>query len=162
MRMNVKLLLLCSMVALAGTAHAKGGGDIMKDAYAADQAQITKTVNDICDAVIKKDFDRLTAFHAYGPKFTKFEDDMLARQDAAVGKKAEQDAFAGVKAFDAKVKDLKVDVFGQVAVATFILVYTADTGKEKMAGQDRTTLVFAKDGGVWKIVHEHLSPLKTS
>jgi ketosteroid isomerase-like protein len=149
------------MVALAGAAHAKGGGDIMKDAYADDQAAIGRIPQDICDAGGRKQIDRIESFHAYGAKFTKFEDDGLGRQDAAAGKKGERDAFTTVKTFGARIKELKVDVFGQVAVATFLLDYDVDTGKEKMAGKDRCTMVFAKVGDAWKIVHEHSSPLKS-
>ncbi|MCU1279217.1 MAG: hypothetical protein JWM53_2763 [bacterium] len=158
--MKLALVLSASLM-LAGTAIAKGN-DVMKDAFADDQAKITKLLQEIVDAAQKKELDKLDAFHAYGPKFTKFEDDQLARQDAEAGKKGERDSLAAIKSFHAKVENLKVDVFGAAAVATFILAYDVDTGKEKMAAKDRSTFVFAKDGGTWKIVHEHNSPLKTA
>jgi ketosteroid isomerase-like protein len=144
------VLLLSSSGAVA---LAKGGD-------ADDQAKITKIMQEILDAAQKKELDRLDAFHDYGPKFTKFEDDQLARQDAVAGKKGERDALTGVKSFAAKLENLKVDVFGTAAVVTCILDYSVDTGKEKMTGKDRSTIVFAKEGGAWKIVHEHHSPLK--
>ena len=142
---------LCVSLALCRVAMA-GDSD--------EQAKITKIVSDIVDAAQKKQLDRLDAFHWYGPKFSKFEDDGLGRQDAAAGKKGERDGIMGVKSFNAKVSDLKVDVFGNSAVATMILAYEVDTGKEKAAGKDRATLVFVKEGGAWKIVHEHASPMK--
>lgn len=142
---------LCLSLALSGVVAAS---------EADDQAKVKKTIDEIVDAAQKKQIDRLESFHAYGPKFSKFEDDSLGRQDAAAGKKGERDGITGVKTFNAKVSDLKVDVFGNAAVATMILAYDLDTGKEKMAGKDRTTLVFVKEGGAWKIVHEHSSPLK--
>jgi ketosteroid isomerase-like protein len=148
-------LVLCLV---GSVAFAKG--DLMKDPFADDQAKITKILQDIVVLAGKKDVDKLEAMHAYGPKFTKFEDDQLARQDSDTSKKGERDGLLGVKAFTAKIQDLKVDVFGSAAVATMILDYTVDTGKEKMAGKDRSTMVFAKEGGTWKIVHEHHSPLK--
>src|SRR5205814_8119932 len=95
-------------------------------------AKITTILSDIIDAAQKTHVARLDAFHAYGPKFSKFEDDGLGRQDAAAGKKGEDDAIVAVKSFAAKVNDLKVDVFGSTAVATMILAYDLDTGKEKM------------------------------
>src|SRR4051812_15252100 len=137
-----------------------GLSSVVAASEADDQAKVTKIINEIVDAAQKKQIDRLEAFHDYGPKFSKFEDDGLGRQDAAAGKKGERDGIVGVKAFNAKVSDLKVDVFGNTAVATMILAYDVDTGKEKMAGKDRTTLVFVKEGGAWKIVHEHSSPSK--
>jgi len=144
-------IVLCASLALSGVVAAS---------EADDQAKVTKTINEIIDAAQKKQIDRLESFHAYGPKFSKFEDDSLGRQDAAAGKKGERDGIMGVKSFNAKVSDLKVDVFGNSAVATMILAYEVDTGKEKAAGKDRATLVFVKEGGAWKIVHEHASPMK--
>jgi ketosteroid isomerase-like protein len=149
--MNRLTIGLCALLATAGAAGAKESDD---------QAKIGKILQDIVDAAQKKELDRLDAFHAYGPKFSKFEDDGLGRQDAATGKKGEHDALTGVKAFNAKINDLKVDVFGNTAVATMVLAYDVDTGKEKMSGKDRTTMVFVKETGTWKIVHEHSSPLK--
>jgi hypothetical protein len=140
-------------LSLLGAAHAKGNDPTQ---------EIAKILQDICDAAKKKELDRLDAFHAYGPKFSKFDDDGLGRQDAVVGKKSERDGIGGVKAFVASFDDLKVDVFGTVAVATFILKYDVDTGKEKMAGKDRSTMVFSREGGAWKIVHEHHSPLSAT
>ena len=145
---------LCASLALSSVAWASD---------ADEQTKIGKIVSEIVDAAQKKQLDRLDAFHWYGPKFTKFEDDGLGRQDAAAGKKGERDGLSAVKSFAAKVSDLKVDVFGSAAVATMILAYDIDTGDAKMpkmSGKDRSTLVFAKENGVWKIVHEHHSPLK--
>ena len=142
---------LCVSLALCRVAMA-GDSD--------EQTKITKIVSDIVDAAQKKQLDRRDAFHWYGPKFSKFEDDGLGRQDAAAGKKGEREGLAAVKSFAAKVSDLKVDVFGSAAVATMILAYDVDTGKDKVSGKDRSTLVFAKENGAWKIVHEHHSPLK--
>jgi ketosteroid isomerase-like protein len=149
------LLVLCATPALAD------GKDLMKDPFADEQAKVKKVIDDIVDAVKKKDLDRLDTFHAYTPKFTKFEDDMMGRQDAAASRKGERDGLAALKSFAARIDDLKVDVFGAVAVATFLMRYDADTGKEKMSGADRSTIVFVKDHGAWKIVHEHHSPYKT-
>ena len=129
-------------------------------AQADDRADVAKVVDAIHDAAEKKDVARLESLHAYGPRFTKFEDDGLGRQDANAGKKGERDAFTGVKAVAMHIDDLKIDVFGVAAVATCLLRYSVDVGSEKIAGVDRATIVFVKDGGSWKIVHEHLSPFK--
>jgi ketosteroid isomerase-like protein len=137
-------------------------GAAEKEPAADDQGRIRKILQDICEAARKKELDRLDSFHAYSPRFTKFDDDGLGRQDADAGRKGEREAIAALKSFNARVADVKVDVFGSAAVATFILKYEADTGKEKVSGSDRSTLVFVKDGGTWKIVHEHHSPLKST
>ena len=61
-----------------------------------------------------------------------------------------------------QAQDLKVDVFGNVAVATFILDYGFQNGAERVEKKNRSTLVLVKAQGEWKIVHEHFSPFKAS
>jgi ketosteroid isomerase-like protein len=56
------------------------------------------------------------------------------------------------------VVDLKVDVFGPVAVTTFVMDYAVVTEGERHQLRARGTLVLANDGGEWLIVHEHFSP----
>ena len=152
--MTTQTLLALSIVL---TLSATGHGDAPKRD---DQAKIRKVLDGILASVDKKDSDRLESLHAYTPKFTKFEDDGLGRQDAAAGKKGERDIFTIAKAVWLEFDDVKIDVFGDAAVVTMIMRYRVDTGHEKMDGSDRATLVMANDSGAWKIVHEHLSPLK--
>jgi len=152
--MTTKIALaLVTVLALSATAR----GDAPKSD---DQAKINKVLDGILAAVDKKDIDRLESFHDYTPKFTKFEDDGLGREDAAAGKKGERDIFAIAKALWLEFDDVKIDVFGDAAVVTMLMRYRVDTGHEKMDGSDRATLVMANHAGTWKIVHEHLSPVK--
>src|SRR5207253_1030275 len=102
--------------------------DAVVGQFPEDQAAIAKAIDQIVDAAKKKDIDRLESMHAYGPKFSKFEDDGTDRMDAANGKKGERDGFAALTAFDAHVENLKVDVFGPAAVATFVMKYDATMG----------------------------------
>jgi ketosteroid isomerase-like protein len=138
--------------------------DIVKEMYPDEQKQIEKlVVHDIFDSAKAKDFDRLEAFHLLGPKFTKFDDwEPLTRQDAQTAMKAERDAFSGVSDFNYNILDLKADVFGDVAIATFVADYSMKAGDTPIAAKARSTLVFVKDGGAWKIAHEHFSPFKSN
>ncbi len=54
---------------------------------------------------------------------------------------------------------LEIDVFHNVGIATFILDYSFESAGQVVRRKDRTTLVFVKEAGEWKIVHEHLSPI---
>lgn len=125
-----------------------------------EQREVQKVLDDICDAIVKKDVARLESFHAYDAKFTKFEDDGLGRQDASAGKKGERDIVGAAKSVSVKLDDVKIDVFGSTAIATMLFGYGVDMGQQKVSGTDRITLVFARQGGAWKIVHEHESPFK--
>ena len=57
------------------------------------------------------------------------------------------------------MKDLVVNVFGDVAVATFNGHFVANVHGNPVARDQQSTLVFVKAGGDWKVVHEHFSPL---
>jgi hypothetical protein len=51
-------------------------------------------------------------------------------------------------------------MFGDVGFATFVLGYSFETADATVPTRDRTTMVFVKEGGKWRITHEYLSPIK--
>jgi ketosteroid isomerase-like protein len=135
---------------------------LIDDPFVAEQQQVVATLDDIFAAAAAKDFDRLAAHHLDGPKFTKFDDfPPLERQDALVARHAEQEGLAAVENFTYRLGDLQVDVFGPVAVSTFVLEYSFDVDGEHVALRARATMVMVADGPVWKIAHEHISPFAT-
>jgi ketosteroid isomerase-like protein len=136
--------------------------DVIHETHPEEQGGVERRIQEIMSAARNKDVDRLESYHLFGPKFTKFDDfEPLDRQDAETTRKLEREAITGVKEFRPNVKDLKVDVFGPVAVATFVFEYGITTDEdEKLSMRARSTMVFAKDSSEWKIVHEHFSPFK--
>ena len=132
---------------------------ILTELYSKEQLEVERRIEDIMSAARRRDVDQLESYHAFGRKFTKFDDfDPLDRQDGETTRRLERDAILGVDEFDAQATDLKVDVFGPVAVATFVLDYRVSAQGERTVLRARTTLVLARDGGEWLIVHEHISP----
>lgn len=133
--------------------------DIISEQYEASQAVIAARIDDIFAAAAAQDLDRLSSFHLQGPKFSKFDDEPpLDRQDIATAMRREAEQFTRVSGFDVDVQDLKVDVFGEVAVATAVPV-------GRYAGEDfriRMTLVFVHTGGDWLLAHEHVSDVGLS
>lgn len=124
-----------------------------------EQQQVTDTLYDIMTAAAAKDFGRLAGHHLDSPKFTKFDDfEPLERQDAATARRCEEEGLAAVENFSYRLDDLKVDVFGRTAIATFVFHYAFDTDGDHLALRARTTMVFVTDNTTWKIAHEHLSP----
>jgi ketosteroid isomerase-like protein len=138
------------------------GSKVIEETYPEEQAKVERRIQEIMSAARTKDVDRLESYHLFGPKFTKFDDfEPLDRQDAETTRRLEREAITGVKEFTPSVSGLKVDVFGPLAVATFVFDYGVSTHDgEKLAVRARSTMVFAKDGPEWKIVHEHFSPFK--
>jgi len=110
-------------------------------------------------AARRQAIDELESYHAFGTKFTKFDDfEPLERQDAETTKRLEREAILGVEEFAPEIVDLKVDVFGPAAVTTFVMEYGVATPEERLSFRARATMVFAADDGQWLIVHEHFSP----
>jgi hypothetical protein len=133
--------------------------DLQAD-YPEKKSEIERRLKEVIVAAESKNFDQLDSYHLYGPKFTKFSGSSSQRLDAAAGRKGEHDGLGASKGLKMRADDLKIDVFGNVGIATFILDYSFDPGGEVVQRKERSTLVFVKDGGAWKITHEHLSPIK--
>jgi ketosteroid isomerase-like protein len=125
--------------------------------HPSDQAAIERRLNEIFDSAAKKDFARLDSYHLYGPKFTKFSPGQPARQDAVAGRNGEHKGLAAVNDLNMRADDLKIDVFGDVGIATFTLAYSFKSGADRIEKKEHSTLVFVKDHGAWKITHEHFS-----
>ena len=125
-----------------------------------ERAQIEHRLHEIFAAAATKDFDRLDSYHFYGPKFTKFSGSSPERLDANASRKGEHDGLGSISGLKMQAGALKIDVFGNVGIATFILDYSFDSGGETKHAKERTTMVFVKENGAWRITHEHLSPIK--
>jgi len=124
-----------------------------------EQAQIRQRLDEILDAAAKKDFKRLDSYHLYGPKFTKLTTQAPARLDAEAARTREHVAIGAATDPVMRAEDLKVDVFGDVGIATFILDYSARSGTDTVRAKTLSTLIFVKDRDQWKIAHEHLSAI---
>jgi ketosteroid isomerase-like protein len=136
---------------------------ILADPFDEAKAEVESTLKQIMSAARRRAVDELESYHAFGPKFTKFDDfEPLGRQDAETTRRLERETLIGVKEFTPDVVDLKVDVFGPVAVATFVMAYDVVTEDEQMSLRARSTMVFAHDKARWLIVHEHFSPFPSN
>jgi len=133
---------------------------ILLHPFAQERAEVERALRQIMSATRGQAVDELESYHAFGPKYTKFDDfEPLDRQDAETTRRLEREAVTGVKEFAPEIVDLKVDVFGPAAVATFVMDYEVLTEEdERLSFRARATMVFANDGGRWLIVHEHFSP----
>ena len=132
---------------------------ILVEPYAQEQLEVERRVAEIVSAARRRAVDELDSYHAFGRKFTKFDDFApLERQDADTTRRLEREAILGVEEFDPRVIDLKVDVFGPVAVTTFVMDYAVVAEGERHELRARGTLVLANESGEWLIVHEHFSP----
>ena len=111
-----------------------------------------------------KDLTALADFHASDDSFTKFDENPpYARQNSEEAFVYEQAAFANISDYHYTIDELRIDLFGQAAVATFYLAYGGmfvnDYSFEgsPVSGKARVTMVLARTDKGWRIAHEHLS-----
>ena len=133
---------------------------VLEEPFAAATEAVERRLAQVMAAARAQAVDELESYHAFGPKFTKFDDfEPLERQDAETTRKLEREAILDVLEFAPTLINAKVDVFGQAAVATFVMEYKVvmKTGEESEF-RARGTLVFANENDEWLIVHEHFSP----
>jgi len=133
--------------------------DIATGRYTGEQMQVKVRLDQIWDAAAKQDFERLRSYHLYGPKFTEFKEGAL-RGNATSNEVGEQGFFAAVTDPKVEMGDLTINVFGDVAIATFNGEFRALMAGKPIVAQEQATLVFVKHDGEWKITHEHFSPLR--
>lgn len=88
-------------------------------------------------------------------KFTKFGPRSFERQNVQQTNESELAFFGRVTNYEEKVKDLKVDVFGEVGIATYYREVSAEQDGEIISAELRQTLVFVNSENGWKLVHEH-------
>ncbi len=137
--------------------------DVIEDLFEAEQQEVADALHAIMDAAKAKDFPLLASYHLHSPKFTKFDDfEPLDRQDAAAAQLSEEEGLGSVENFRYQLRDLKIDVFGRTAVATFVFVYGFRADGEEISLKARATMVFVNPDNSWLIAHEHFSPFKSN
>lgn len=121
------------------------------------EAQVRKRLQEVFSAAEAKDLARLDSYHLYGPKFTKFDAGSGGRLGADEARQGEHSGLSALTNLSLRADELKTDVFGDAAIATFIMRARAEQGDHTIDTQHRGTVVFIKDAGAWKIAHEHFS-----
>ena len=105
----------------------------------------------------RRDWEALRIAHLESPKFSDFGAGM-ERSDFDEMLATEITAISGLDDFAIDFRDLRIDVFGDVAVATSFPIYTgSNSNGEKIEIERRATMVYVKTADGWKIAHEHVS-----
>ncbi len=134
--------------------------DIVNEEFAEAKQEVIDTFVDIAQSIKDGDIEKLIAFHAYSPKFTEFKNGE-PRNDGKANEEHERNVFGSVtEVIKFNAKDLAVAVYGDVANVTFHSDFHLKFGEDLVVVNDQITLLFVKTDAVWKLVHEHHSPLK--
>jgi ketosteroid isomerase-like protein len=90
--------------------------------------------------------------------YSKFDDwPPFGRQDGAKALENEFSAFKVLSNYSYEMKDFKVDVIGDSAIATFTIHYQGQMRNRPFDVTSRVTTVLRKQDSGWKVVHEHYS-----
>ncbi len=114
------------------------------------------------DIAKSKEIENIPDF--FDDKFTKFGDSPpYDRRELERALMLEQLQFASISDYDFKIEDLKVDVVGDAAIATFALQSTGMVVDDysfrgtAINNMSRVTIVFRKNKNGWKMLHQHFS-----
>lgn len=166
MKKNLIVLLVISPMFLMGMqpkdrkADAVHKVDIVENEFPEAKKEIQQVLDGIFESVQNRDADKLISYHVYGPKFTEFRD-AEPRFNSEENEQFERGFIAAISGFEYELVDLKINVFGDVAVVTFLNDFRPTIGEDVVQLWGQTTLVFVKTQGEWKITHEHHSALNT-
>lgn len=132
--------------------------DLVNDQFTETQPEIHAVLDGIFKSIQDKDADKLISYHAYSEKFTEFRDSE-PRFNAQDNEQYERGLVGAISGFDYELGDLKIAVYGDVAVVTFHADFRPAIGQDVIQTWESTTLVFVKTDRGWKITHKHHSPL---
>ena len=126
--------------------------------------EVTAVITSYFEVGKSKDITTLSRFFAPSQYFSKFDESApYTRQSSDEAFMYEQARFANISDYEYKVEQLRIDVVGLIAIATFYLsykgVFVNDYAFEgsTVGGKSRVTMVLGKFGDAWKIVHQHVS-----
>jgi len=128
------------------------------------EREVTALIHAFFEAGKNKDLASLADFHAPREVFSKFDENPpYTRQNSQEAFVYEQAALANISDYSYQIDDLRVDLIGGTAVATFYLTYKGifvnDYSFEgtPVGSRARVTMVLTKTERGWKIAHEHFS-----
>lgn len=153
MRRGTNYLFLTLMVLLVFTMFAT------HNSASSSEAQAQEEIRTAIDAIIKDaedaNLDGLASSHLNSTKFSKFGPRKFERQDLESTNASEAAFFGSIANYKQEVHDLKVDVFGDIAIATYYPHVSFERDGEQVAVTGRQTFVFIRTNDGWKLVHEH-------
>ena len=127
--------------------------DILNSEFPAARAEIETKMRTMDELV--NTLDELRDLHLDSPKFSKLGDN-APRKGFEEMIAEEWSLASGLEGWSFDPRDLKVDVFGDVAVATCYPHYILHYGDaEPVEFKTVSTLVWVRTGEGWKIAHEH-------
>ncbi len=134
-----------------------------ESAVLSDREDIIGVIEELFEAGITKDMGRLRSIHLDDPRFSSFSDlPPYDLKDYQTTIELEELRFVSISDYSYQIRNPKISVFGDVAVAAMeldqkgMLVDNKAYTGEHMAISGRATFVLVRQPA-WKIAHIHLS-----
>jgi uncharacterized protein (TIGR02246 family) len=129
-----------------------------------DKKEVEAVIHAFFEAGKNKDLPALADLHSPREIFSKFDENPpYTRQNSQEAFVYEQAAFANISDYSYQIDELRVDLMGDAAVATFYLTYKGmfvnDYSFEgsPVSSKARVTMVLTRTDKRWRIAHEHFS-----
>ncbi len=131
-----------------------------------EEKKIKNVIYGVLEAGKNRNFSLLSKLYAEDGRFSKFDDSPpYSRQTVEEAITQEEIAFASLSDYQYTIRELKIDLIGVVAIATFyldyggILVNNYTFEGRKISLTSRVTYVLEKRADGWIVVHKHSSRL---
>ena len=149
------IIFLVILVAILSGCERHSERDLINDSFTEAQAELQEVLKVIVNDAETANIEGLKSAHLVSDKFTKFGPRSYNRQDVSSTNKSEEIFFGSISSYKQEIKDLKIDVFGDIGIATYYPYVSFKQDGEAKSGSGRQTLVFLKTEYGWKIIHEH-------
>lgn len=134
--------------------------EIIEDPFIDSQNEIEATIYSIIRDAEEANVMGLKSAHLESAKFSKFGPRNFERQDLKSTNETEEAFFTSISDYKQEVRDLKIDVFDDVAIATYYPLVSFIQKGERVTSSGRQTFVFLRTDDGWKLIHEHGTPEK--
>lgn len=126
-----------------------------------DLGEITKALYAEFQLPHKRDFEAFFRMHAFDNGFSIYDDFPPYRRlkDNDAQEKETHWFFVEARSFETKLRDIAVQFYTEIAVATLYADYFDKTQTKRLVKTVRGTVLFLKTEDGWKVLHEHWSRL---
>ncbi|WP_047544973.1 YybH family protein [Psychroserpens sp. Hel_I_66] len=132
--------------------------DLINDEFPEEKKEVKAVLDSLFMSIQQRETEELLSYHLYSDKFTEFRDG-LPRTGASENEEYERQLLKNISSFDYNLEDLKINIFDKVAIVTFNADFRPTIGENVVQLWRQGTIVFVKNDGVWRITHEHFSPM---
>ena len=133
----------------------QSNSDLINGTFPELQEELRIAVMAIIKDAETANIEGLQSAHLNSNKFTKFGPRNFDRQNLESTNKSEAAFFGAVSDYKQEIKDMKIDMFGDIGIVTYYPHVSFVRNGETKHGSGRQTFVFLRTGHGWKIVHEH-------